>query len=327
MTICSENRRQFLCYSGASVLVLPSLVGCEPVKRIVTRRLACVYVEGVRFEFSGFFSRLRQIALSRGTRLELDIQAVSPDAEDAMENAVDQTLSRNPDICFAPSLGAARLYARRTKTIPIVFMIWGDPIKEGLSSSLSQPSANVTGVCTGIDTSLTLLARVIAAYPHVRSLAMLRDIRDGAAAYVDTERIKDLGYAHVALKDVLPSDTLELLRTLKKQKIDAIIFGLSIGFLDIAEKITSECIRLGILAVASHSRFAKAGFHMSYQPEMPDAGARVSRMLELVLDSALVSQIPIELPEKFVFAINQTSMEKFPFRPSARVIKLADEVY
>src|SRR5204863_7462947 len=49
-------------------------------------------------------------------------------------------------VIFANNLAAALAAKNATTTIPIVFQIGGDPIRDGIVTSLSRPSGNLTGV-------------------------------------------------------------------------------------------------------------------------------------------------------------------------------------
>src|SRR5262245_44232534 len=63
-------------------------------------------------------------------------------------------VQRQVDVIFAcSSIGPARAAKSATTTIPIVFYYGGDPVRDGLVTSLSRPGGNVTGV-TGLQTEL-----------------------------------------------------------------------------------------------------------------------------------------------------------------------------
>jgi putative ABC transport system substrate-binding protein len=81
-----------------------------------------------------------------------------------------ELVALDPDAIVAVGTRAARVAARLTGRIPIVFVVGGDPVAEGLVASLEAPGRNVTG--------LGLLSEVEIA---ARRLALLREIVPGLA--------------------------------------------------------------------------------------------------------------------------------------------------
>lgn len=54
----------------------------------------------------------------------------------------------NVDLIVAPQSDAALAAKRATHTIPIVHVVAGDPVADGLVTSLARPGGNVTGLTT-----------------------------------------------------------------------------------------------------------------------------------------------------------------------------------
>jgi hypothetical protein len=56
-----------------------------------------------------------------------------------------QNVSQKPDLIIANSTQSLAAVRDETSTIPIVFLVVGDPIGQGFVSSLARPGGNITG--------------------------------------------------------------------------------------------------------------------------------------------------------------------------------------
>ena len=86
--------------------------------------------------------------------------------------ALASDLVRAQASVLVPSVGSTTILAARSAnpTIPIVFVLGGDPVKLGFVSSLNRPDGNMTGV--------SFLLNILAA----KRIALLHELVPGAAA-------------------------------------------------------------------------------------------------------------------------------------------------
>src|SRR4029077_5470551 len=60
----------------------------------------------------------------------------------------DELIRLKVDLIFVSDPNAALTAKNATKTIPIVFLLGGDPVEAGLVDSLARPGGNITGFTT-----------------------------------------------------------------------------------------------------------------------------------------------------------------------------------
>jgi len=91
-----------------------------------------------------------------------------------LSSLAGELVARNVSAISAFDLPSALAAKAATKTIPIVFAVGADPVKLGLTNSLSHPSGNLTGVNTVISAltpkQLELLHEIL---PTASTIALL----------------------------------------------------------------------------------------------------------------------------------------------------------
>jgi hypothetical protein len=94
------------------------------------------------------------------------------------------------DIIVASGTAVAVAAKKATAVIPIVFPIAGDPVENGLVTSLSRPGGNVTGLSLlKTDLAAKRLELLRESAPDVRRLAILANV-NYPAAVTETQEVK-----------------------------------------------------------------------------------------------------------------------------------------
>jgi putative tryptophan/tyrosine transport system substrate-binding protein len=89
-----------------------------------------------------FRDALAQAGFVEGRNLSIDFRITNGQYIDLAADLVRRGVS----LIFASGIGAARAAKAQTASVPILFVLGEDPVKEGLVPSLNRPGGNVTGI-------------------------------------------------------------------------------------------------------------------------------------------------------------------------------------
>jgi putative ABC transport system substrate-binding protein len=220
-----------------------------------------------------------------------------------------------------------------TATIPIVVATGVDLVAAGLAESLARPGGNVTGLSILgpelITKRLEILREVV---PKLTKVGIL--MRAGAGAGTgQQQQMEEIRAVASALKlslQELPTelDTVALERTFKKaaQQVNAIIP--TAGRLTFAARkpIAELAIKYRLPAIYQEQEFVDEGGLMSYGPDFPDLYRRAAYFVDRILRGAKPSDLPIEQPRKFDFAVNLKTAKQIGLTIPPNVLARADRV-
>ena len=217
-----------------------------------------------------------------------------------------------------------------TTTIPIVFAIGGDPVKNGLVASLNRPGGNVTGV--------SYLTNELGA----KRLGLLRDLLPNVgmiAALVNPTNPN----AESDAKDLLAAAqsmglTLNVLHVSSERDIDGLFATLvqrrASAFLTVSDPLfTSRRQQIAVLAADHkipaiyHVRdFTTAGGLMSYAPNIYDVFRQAGVYTGRILNGEKPADLPVVQPTKFEFVINLKTAKALGLEIPPKLLAIADEV-
>jgi putative ABC transport system substrate-binding protein len=219
-------------------------------------------------------------------------------------------LVRRPVALLAAVGGSNSALAAKsaTSTIPIVFVIGGDPVALGLAASLSRPGANATGM-TIISAvlgpkRLGLLHELV---PKAINLAAIvnPDTPEGRAQSTDMRTAAHgLGLNLRVLEARNEKEIETAFAVLASDRADALMVG-SDPIYDVhRDKIVTLAAATSIPAIYQFRDFAAAGGLMSYDPDLVDAHRKIGVYAGQILKGAKPADLPIQQPTKFNFVIN-----------------------
>jgi len=232
---------------------------------------------------------------------------------------------------FAQNLAAAVATRAATATIPIVFAIGGDPIKEGLVTSLSRPTGNLTGVTyfggevlpkrLELMRELVPTAEVIAVLlnPNNPNLqTRLRDVQEAA---------RKVGQQLLIVNAGSESDVDMAFTTIVQQRAAALLvtddpFFLSSG----REQIVALAARHAIPTSYDISDVVRAGGLMSYGGNHADQIRDAARYIGRILKGARPADLPVLQPTKVEFTINLKTAKALGLKIPDSFLLRADEV-
>jgi putative ABC transport system substrate-binding protein len=218
-----------------------------------------------------------------------------------------------------------------TSTIPIVFVIGGDPIASGLVTTLSRPGGNITGVSFASTTlqpkRLELLHELV---PPPATIAWLRDpnspsfeiqARDVEAA------ARELGRNILSLNASSPREIDAAFATIVQSRASALLIGSSPFFVNRRRQLAALATRHGLPAISDIREFVVAGGLMSYGASDSDAYRRAgSHYVPRILKGEKPGDLPFEMPSRYEFVINVVAAKALGLDVPAKLLALADEV-
>ena len=324
------RRRDFIKAIAGSTAIWPLVARAQQPATPVVGFLQTASPSGYSAFMASFLSGLKEAGYVEGVNVTIDYRWAEGQI-DRLPALAANLVSRQVAVIVASGGDAPGLAAKRaTDKIPIVFMSGGDPVKAGLVESLNRPGGNITGVSFIVSElipkrlellhELALTATAVGAlvnpnYPAVD--LQQRELREAAAAKGLKINIANAGAEH----DFDPA-----IASLIQQGSDMLLIANDPFFQGYRNQIIKLAARYRLPASFPGREFVADGGLFSYGPDLVEVYRLGGAYLGKVLSGAKPSDLPVQLPTKFEFAINLKTAKSLGLTVPQTLLSTADEV-
>jgi putative ABC transport system substrate-binding protein len=242
-----------------------------------------------------------------------------------------ELVSRRVAIIAGLTSTAAVLAAKaETKTIPLVFSIGGDPVKNGLVASLNHPGGNLTGVSMMLNElgpkRLQLLRDVVPGNTRISALVNPTNPNAKSDAEDLVKAANSMGLSVEVFAASTEPDIDHVFATLAA-RAPSLLFVVADSWLaSRRNQITVLAAYHKIPASYDLRRYVDAGGLMSYAPNFLDGARQAGVYTGRILKGEKPADLPIILPTKFEFALNLKTANALGLTIPDNVRSLADVV-
>ncbi len=326
------GRRQFISALGGASLAWPLAARAQP-------SLSKIPVVGVLWHagsaeeedvyLSVLVKAFNDLGYVEGKNIHLEHRFPAENL-DRFQTMARELVDLKPDAIIAVTTVGAVDVKKLTSTIPIVFVVVGDPIGTGLVESLARPGGNATGLSLmAVDLSGKHLALLKEAVPNLSRVALVVE-----ANYPIKERIittyekaaPDLGISLWPAEISGPGDIEPVFAKMVAEKAGG--FALTLGSLlfNLRAHIGASALANRLPGICFIGEEVPYGFLMSYGQDFPDFFRRAAAYTDKILKGAKPADLPVEQPTKFKLVLNRKTATALGLTFPQPLIVSADEV-
>jgi putative ABC transport system substrate-binding protein len=322
------TRRKFqqLAAAGAALGGRPLGAAAQQQKSRVIGFLTITPIDGRAVAFR---RALSDAGFAEGQGLTIEYRAAQG-AYEQLPAMMADLIARKADLILAAGPPAARAAKAATSSIPIVFVVGNDPVKEGLVASLARPGGNLTGIALlSRDLASKRLELASELVPHAMTIALLMNPTNPA----EESLAGDIQQA-VAAKGL----RLEIAKASTEAEIDAAFtaFGqtrpglLIVGndsFFDVRrEQIVGLARRAAIPAIYRSRNFVDAGGLISYGTDGDAAYHQAGLYAAEILKGKKPADLPVFQPTTFELIVNLQTARTLGLTMPPSVLARANEI-
>jgi putative ABC transport system substrate-binding protein len=227
----------------------------------------------------------------------------------------------------APAALAAK---RATSTIPLLFVLVGDPVGTGLVDSFARPGGNLTGLSTAaVEISAKPLELLKETVPGLSRVAVLWNPANPATAlnWTETEdAARTLGLRILSVEVRSSAEIEGALAGLGAERPDALVLIPDPLLFSALSRIVGLVAASRLPSMYNVKDYVDAGGLMAYGPSYSALFRRSASYVDKILKGMKPADLPVERPTEFEFVVNLQAAHALGLSIPRSVLDQATEI-
>jgi putative tryptophan/tyrosine transport system substrate-binding protein len=332
MSFDQLRRREFITLVGGAAAGWPLAGRAQQLARVPTIGVLMPLTENDpegRTRQAAFEAALKEAGYVKGQNLAIDYRWVAAQF-DRLPALAGDLVRRQVDVIVTPGSSVAALAAKAaTTTIPVVFSTSGDPVEQGLVTSLNSPGGNLTGA-SYLNSELGpkrlgLLREMVPGIDLVGVLVPSGSPSGASVPGVETAA-REIGLRTLVRNVVAESEIAPAFADLAAQRAGAVVV-INGNFFTLARaQIIELAERYTIPAIYPSREYVEGGGLMSYAASLTEAYRLVGLYTGRILKGAKPTDLPVQQSTKIELVINLKTVKALGLAVPPSLLAIADEV-
>jgi putative ABC transport system substrate-binding protein len=273
--------------------------------------------------------RLQKLGWSENNNIEFEYYW-NVNSKKRGEESAAEVMNKRVDVIFTNSPAALAAAKQATRSIPIVFVQFTDPVEDGFVASVAHPGGNITGFASSehvMSTKWLDLLRELA--PRTTRVGFIQNVEHPSWPRYNRiiqEVAPSFGFAAVPIGVRSVSEIEEGINKLSLLPGGALLI-LPDTFNTINRKpIIASARQQGLPAIYPLTTFAKEGGLMSYGGDLVDLFGQAATYVDRILRGDKAGDLPIQQATKFDLVLNLGTAAALGLTIPSSLLARADEV-
>jgi putative ABC transport system substrate-binding protein len=325
------RRREFITLLGGAAAAWPLAARAQPSEPMRRVGILLPYSQGDadgQAVIAAFQRRLQDLGWTEGRNIRFEIRWAGGDPDKAQTFA-KELIGMTPDVIVPSSNQVTTILQQETRTIPIVFVLVGDPVGSGYVTSMAQPGGNLTG--------FAVLENAIAG-KWVETLSEIAPQVSRVGFILHPETPANIGLLHAAEASATSAIKLVPLGVHNTAEIESAVSAFAAqgngGLIAAPHAITFAnrdlivelAARYRLPAVYAFRNFATSGGLISYGTNPIMMWREGASYVDRILKGAKPADLPAQFPTKYELVINLKTAKVLGLTVPPLMLGRADDV-